>query len=198
MSIAGFQQALSDLIASPQRCLRLRAGDQAGLEGYELSERERRRLAAVVLQPGMSVSCSIYRANRLTPIAGGLPCSCTALGDALPAEIEAFWAAEATDMQFGREVERFGRFLGERLRSGGLECRYLDEVLSFELALNRLRHEEGASTVRFAHDPVPLLEALTEGRVPGAVATGSYEVVLEANAGDIRVWVASESGTASG
>ena len=68
MSIAAFQQALCDLIASPRLCRELRAAPDGVLAHYELTERERTRLMQAVRQPGMSTNCTLYRSNRVTPI----------------------------------------------------------------------------------------------------------------------------------
>ena len=187
MSVADFQRALSALISSPQLCLRLRAGEEGVLAAYELSERERRRLEAVVRQPGMSVSCSICRANRLTAIASGLPFTCLLLGDELAPLLDRFWDEEQGDMQFGPEVERFGRFL--EVEPALLRGPYIQEVLAFELALNAMRHRDGTATVPFGHDPRALLGALAAGRIPAAVESAEHDVVVCARAGEVTVRV---------
>ena len=65
MSVASFQQALCDLIASPRLCRALRAAPEEVLANYELSARERARLCEVVWQRDMlRRDCSLYRANR--------------------------------------------------------------------------------------------------------------------------------------
>jgi hypothetical protein len=187
VSVADFQRALSALIASPRLCLQLRAGEEGVLAAYELSERERRRLETVVRQPGMSVSCSIYRANRLTAVASGLPFTCLLLGDGLAPLLDRFWDGEQGDMQFGPEVERFGRFLEAELAL--LPGPYLEEVLAFELALNALRNRDGTARVHFGHDPRAVLGALAEGRIPAAVESVGHDVVVSGRAGEVTVRV---------
>jgi len=93
MSVASFQQALCDLIASPRLCLALRANPQDTLAGYQLSARERTRLMEVVWQRGMSTNCTLYRSNRVTPIYTLLNFTCRALGDQLAAVLDEFWDA---------------------------------------------------------------------------------------------------------
>ena len=68
MSVASFQQALCDLIASPSLCRALRSDPDDVMANYELSDRERRRLVEAVWQRGMSTNCSLYRSNRVTPL----------------------------------------------------------------------------------------------------------------------------------
>ena len=118
MSLDGFQRALADAVASPSRCLELRR-DGSILENYELDDRERRRLLAIVGHEGMSHNCTLYRANRLTPLARSLPRTCALLGDRLLPELEAFWAREPnTEIQFKLEAERFAHYLSERCNEG--------------------------------------------------------------------------------
>ena len=115
MSLEAFQQAVGDLVASPRRCVELRH-DASLLDTYALDGRERRRLLAMVENAGMSHNCTLYRANRLTPIARSLPRTCVLLGARLATELEAFWtAAPDSELQFKREAERFAVFLTERL-----------------------------------------------------------------------------------
>jgi hypothetical protein len=118
MSLDGFQRALADAVASPSRCLELRR-DGSLLETYDLDDRERRRLLAVVGHEGMSHNCTLYRANRLTPLARSLPRTCALLGARLMPELEAFWARKPnTEVQFKLEAERFAHYLSERCNEG--------------------------------------------------------------------------------
>jgi hypothetical protein len=118
MSLDAFQQAIADLVASPSMCVAVRGGAPL-LDAYQLDAREKRRLLAMVEHRGMSQNCTLYRANRLTPIARSLPRTCVMLGSRLAAELEAFWAAEPdSELQFKREAERFGGFLLKRLQAG--------------------------------------------------------------------------------
>ena len=92
MSIAEFQRAFADLIASPERCVALREGNADVLADYDMTRREKRRLEAMVQHEAMSVNCSLYRVNRLIPVYSVLPHSCRLLGDRLMVELDAFWA----------------------------------------------------------------------------------------------------------
>jgi len=191
MSVASFQQALCDLIASPRLCLALRANPQDTLAGYQLSARERTRLMEVVWQRGMSTNCTLYSSNRVTPIYTLLNFTCRALGDQLAAVLDEFWdAKEYQDGQFHSEIERFSAFLRQRIADGGIRSPFAAELLQFELALNALefvprksllrefanlaplrpdtpcRLHPLARLVHFRHDPEIVLEAAAHGVMP--------------------------------
>jgi hypothetical protein len=107
-----FQRALADLTASPSLCRQVRAEPQRLRERYDLTDREWRRLVAIVASKGMEANCILYRANRLAPVALNLPETCAALGDDLNRLISAYWETEAiTDVHFLVEADRFCRFL---------------------------------------------------------------------------------------
>ena len=139
MSLEAFQQALADLVASPHLCVKVRH-DASFLDSYALDARERRRLLAMVRHPGMSHNCTLYRANRLTPIARSLPRTCVRLGPRLAAELESFWLAEPnSELQFKREAERFAQFLLQRLRPGSPEDASIVDDIHAELKSLGLR-----------------------------------------------------------
>jgi hypothetical protein len=128
-------RALADAVASPQRCLELHR-DGSLLENYDLDNRERRRLLAIVGHEGMSHNCTLNRANQLTPLARSLPRTCDLLGDRLMPELEAFWAREPnTEVQFKQEAERFAHYLSERCNEGAFGvAEELAAVLCVELS----------------------------------------------------------------
>src|SRR5258708_39790890 len=66
---AGFAQALADLVASPPLCREVRAHPSRLSECYELTDLELRRLVDMANQRGMVCNCTLYRANRLAPLA---------------------------------------------------------------------------------------------------------------------------------
>ena len=200
MSLAGFQRAMCDLIADPDLCLRLRREPASVLDRYALDERERRRLLTIVRQPGMSVSCTLYRSNRIIPLHTRLPYSCALLGERFGPEVTEFWEQKAAEAGFGAEVENFAAFLRERLASAALESPYLLETLGFELAfdqlrlaprrrlLDQIRGREPTGrwglnpllrVVRFDHDPSVLLGELADKRVPRGVPAGTFYLALD-------------------
>ena len=133
MSLEQFQRAFADLVASPPFCLAVQSSPEL-LDDYTLTWRERERLQAMASHPGMSHNCTLYRANRLTPIARCLPATCLHLGPRLRAEFDNFLAtSDAFDLQFRGEAERFGRYLGARLACGAIEDPELRRCLDREL-----------------------------------------------------------------
>ena len=191
MSIAAFQQALCDLIASPRLCLALRSAPDGVLADYDLSARERVRLMEVVRQRGMSTNCTLYRSNRVTPIYTLLNYTCRSLGDQFKTLLDQYWEMKHfQDNQFHSEVERFGAFLRQRLADGTISSPFTAELLQFELALNALefsprkellreleklppaqpdtpcRLHPLARIVRFRHDAATLLAAAARGVMP--------------------------------
>ncbi len=208
MALRDFQRAMCDLVADPELCLRLRQAPPTVLDRYELDERERWRLEEVVRQPGMSVNCSLYRANRIAPLHSSLPYSRVLLAERFGEQVSAFWRAQPAQLHFEPEVEAFGGFLRERIENGEAENPYLLETLEFELAFNALRlaprrrllaelRERQPSAawnrhplirvVRFSHDPGVLLEALADGRVPEDLAEDDHYLVLDARGDPMRL-----------
>jgi hypothetical protein len=214
MSLKTFQRALADLIASPALCRALRADPQPVIGQYELSPREARRLIDVVWQRGMSVNCTLYRVNRITPIYTLLPRTCFLLAGDLTRQVDLFWADyERTDLQFKHEIGCFAEFIRGRLRSGAIVDPYLSEVLEFEVAANALRFlprrqikeqiaqlrsedEQGEvrlhplmRVVRFDHEPAELLQSLTEMRPPHSISAphGEYYLLLDVSGEELEV-----------
>jgi hypothetical protein len=213
VSLAAFQRALCDLIASPSLCLALRADAETTLAAYELSPRERDRLTTVVRQRGMSTNCTLYRSNRITPIYTLLPFTCRSLGDQFGALINQYWAQEIyKDGQYKSEIERFGTFLRQRMAADAVISPFARELLAFELARNALefgprrdvlrqladlpaldsdkpcRLHPLARLVRFQHDPAVVLAAFARGGVPPAdLPAAEAFVVLSVADGDLKV-----------
>ena len=110
--LADFQQALADLVASPALCRQARSDPACLSARYRLTKREFDRLAAMVLQPGMKCNCTVYRANRLAPLALNLNHFCKALGDQLTPLVEEFWQQyPETSVNFLEECRRFCTFV---------------------------------------------------------------------------------------
>jgi hypothetical protein len=213
MSLASFQRALCDLIASPSLCLALRADAEATLVDYELSSRERKRLITVVRQPGMSTNCTLYRSNRITPIYTLLPFTCRSLGAQFGTLINQFWQEENyKDGQFKSEVDRFSVFLRRCIAVGTVGSPFVDELLAFELArialefsprkdvLRKLadlppleadkpcRLHPLARLVRFQHDPAIVLGVFARGALPPVdLPAAESFVVLSVADGDLKI-----------
>jgi len=206
LTLRAFQHALSELVASPASCLDVRAGRGEFFGRFDLSQSEKQRLREVVWQQGMSVSCSMYRSNRVTPIYTLLNFTCFLLGDKLKEELEGYWASsELIDLQYKEEIERFGQYLKRRIHDGAIKSQFVEEVLDFELAMNELQFvprkrlleqirntqsERGSDLfqlsplvriVRFRHEPFELLDLLRQGHMPvNEVPKGKFILLLDA------------------
>jgi len=209
VSVAGFQRALADMVASPALARAVARRDERALGAYELTPRDRARLEAVAAQPGMEVSCTLYRANRLTPIAMLLPYTCFVLGERMKPIAERFWDGSRTDLQFRSEIERFAAFVRGLAAAGELDEPLLEEVLAFELATNDLRflprrqlaaaapanRDAGrvrlhplVRLVRFRHEPEALLARLAAAEpLPYELADGDFPLVLVAGSEELEV-----------
>lgn len=188
MSLLSFQQALAALIASPELCVEARQWPDKVFSPYDLTDRERKRLETVVFQRGMSVNCTLYRVNRITPIYTLLPYTCLLLGGRLMPLATAFWeACRQSDLQFKREIELFTDYVEKQINEGQLQILYLPEILRMETAINALKflpkQQDAASCVRyipFEHEPGPLLEALSALRIPEEIpATGNWVLIID-------------------
>jgi hypothetical protein len=117
--LADFQQAFADLVASPDLCNAVRANPMVLRESYRLTDREAGRLVGIVNHPGMACNCTLYRANRLAPLAMNLPGLLNALGPDLRAVLDEFWRQyRNTDVHFYVESHRFCRFVQRELECG--------------------------------------------------------------------------------
>ncbi|HEV2891843.1 MAG TPA: hypothetical protein VGX28_15835 [Frankiaceae bacterium] len=115
MTLGAYQNALADLVASPDAVRAVRAGDHAVLDGYDLTPRERARLVTVAGSPRMATNCMLYRAHRTVPLARLLPRTVAALGERMRATVDAFWAATPdTLIQFEDEARAFAAFVAGR------------------------------------------------------------------------------------
>jgi hypothetical protein len=114
-----FQQALADLVASPEFCQQVRANPVLLRERYELSEREYERLVKMVNQKAMALNCMLYRANRLAPIAMNVHEFCTRLGPRLgPLLSEYSIRYPNTNVHFYLECYRFCQFVLSKVSEG--------------------------------------------------------------------------------
>lgn len=147
MTLAAFQRALTDLTASPAMCRFVRHDPDWLTQAYDLTERERDRLAGIASSPGMEANCILYRANRLAPVALNCPDLCAALGDDLTRLISAYWEAEpTTNVHFLVETERFCAYLEGRADLSpaaltALACEH-----------DKIRHRLAASAARADED----------------------------------------------
>jgi hypothetical protein len=97
-----------------------------------------------------------------------------ALGEeALRTILSAFWERVPPQFYATTEAEKFAEFL----ESLDLRVPHLSRVLAFERALLATAMDDQSRIVHFDFDPVPLLRALAEGRLPEiAGQPGSFEI----------------------
>lgn len=193
MSIAEFQRAFADLIASPERCVALREGAEDVLAGYDMTPRERTRLATMVHDESMSVNCSLYRVNRLVPVYSVLPHSCRLLGDRLMDELDAFWAASRhATLQYRWESWRFGLWLEERIAARRLPGGPVEDAIRLEMAMFDVQAaQRGGSgsrrrVVLLRYDPDELLDPAIEAEDLQPLASG-VTVLIDATGQQLSV-----------
>ena len=117
--LADFQQALADLTASPELCIAVRADAGLLISRYSLTEREAQRLLGIVRHTGMSCACTVYRMNRVAPLAMNLRETLRALGPALRPLMSEYWREHPRGhAHFFIESHRFCRWLRQRLEAG--------------------------------------------------------------------------------
>jgi hypothetical protein len=204
MSLQDFQRALSDLVMSPGLRTRVAEQPESGLAAYELSERERRRLAAVARDPGLRTGMLLHRGFRLSMLSNTIPRTCRLLGPSgLKALVHAYWSDHPPQsMLYVQEAGRFADYAFARLADGTYEHPFLREVLETEMAVLILGKGSGAwepparaavperprlhplcRVVAFRHDPDAVLQALDAGRSLDGLAAGEHFLLLTATGG---------------
>jgi hypothetical protein len=189
-----FQRALADMTLDARLAAEVRTRGAVALAGYELSERERRRLEAVARQDGMSLNCSLARANRFGSIHNVFPMTCVLLERHLRELLDELWRGRRPDnYQLAGEEAEFAALVEGKIAREELAVEYLEEVFGYEkicweLAL-QLRCGETAAverTLRFHHDPRTLLDALSRLQAPPAgLPTRDYAVTVRLEQGDL-------------
>lgn len=194
MSLAEFQRALCDMTLDPLFATSVVRSGSSSLAAYQLSDREKGRLVDVVRQPGMSVNCTLARANRFAPIADAFPLTCSLFKPQLRGLLDELWSIHRPgNYQLAGEADAFARFLEEKISRGELDYAYAEEVFRYESAawelIQTLRSSmldpepeskgEKCATVRFRHDPRILVPCLERDEAPPAeLPTGNYLVRL--------------------
>ena len=118
-----FQQALAEITASPALCLAVRRDPALLEQRYRLKARERSQVVGVANHPSMECTCSLYRANRLAPLARNLPTTLADLADPLTPLLTQYWDAHPWPLRYGAlESERFCRWLEQQEDQLGLSA----------------------------------------------------------------------------
>jgi len=168
MSARDFQLAFARLIASPETCCKVLTAEEPFLARFDLTDKEKLRLHAIVRQKGISACCSLYRMNRVTPVYSQLSNTSTLLGNTLIPLVQEFWQhLTEPSLQFREEVLGFGHFVMDRIDAGLTRIPYLKEVLQLEMAMNELSYlpEGECRTLKFEHDIFCVLQAVAAGRL---------------------------------
>jgi uncharacterized protein (UPF0276 family) len=131
--------------------------------------------------PGVAVLRSLVGSVRAGKVATSLKLTTRllllALGeDAVRAVFEDFWRRVPSQLAASEEGRRFAAYLQDHPPEG---VPYLAEVLAFELAAARVLMGGRPEVVAVGYDLVPVIAALREGRLPGAVQTGAYAVTVD-------------------
>ena len=88
--------------------------------------------------------------------------------------LRVFWKTIPPEPFATQEAHNFGSFL----MSQSLCISHLNEVLAFELASHQVLMHGQPRAVRFTCDPLPLLTALGEGRLPDIFNKGEFELTI--------------------
>lgn len=131
--------------------------------------------------PGVAVVRRLVGSVRAGKVATSLKLTTRllllALGeDALQVVFEDFWRRVPSELTASEEGRRFAAHLAAHPPEG---VAYLDEVLAFELAATRVLVGLRPEVLRLDCDLVSVIAALREGRLPGTVRSGAYEVTVE-------------------
>jgi hypothetical protein len=156
--LAEFQQALADLTASPELCIRVRQDPEILRHDYELTEREWNRLTAIVMHSGMQCACIVYRANRLAPLAMNIPRTCKALGSDLREIVSEFWESfPESNVHFFVETDRFCQFLAAKIAEGRTFAPEVAALLAEDSAMITAALEESYTEGRESPSPAELV-----------------------------------------
>lgn len=163
MSLLGFQQALSELVMSPEFCSTVKTDPEQTLSAFDLTPLEYQRLAILATQPGLSIGTMIHRSFRLSMIVHTLPKTCMLLEfHGLKEIMHWYWRTQLPrNFYFEQEAARFGEFMFAQLKQGLIQSEFLEEILRFELAvlsLEKLGSREFLAGSRGKKDSFSLLE----------------------------------------
>jgi hypothetical protein len=199
MSTVEFQRALCDLTLNPRLAASL-LHSGAALRAYDLTPIESSRLEAVVRQRGMSLNCTLARANRFAPIADAFPLTCSLLKPQLRALLDELWSGHRPEgYQLSGEVEAFATFIRARLADGTIEHPYAEEVFGYDSAawslIQSLRTASSnpsaseqrthTASVCFRHDPHAIVPPLERDEIPPPGLPAREYVVTFVLRGDV-------------
>lgn len=142
----------------------------------------------MVNDPSMSVNCTLYRVNRLTPLYSVMPLTCRLLGERLQSELDAFWGPiQDATLQYGTEARRFADWLLRRIESGALPGGPVEDAIQFELAAYEVRTAPREALDAEAGDPRQRLLRFRH-RVESVLAGDNAAELMEGTLSDEQ-WV---------
>lgn len=113
------QQALVDLTSSPELVDEVRADPAILRARYQLTDREATRLLAIARHRGMAAACTVYRMNRLSPLAMNLRETLRAIGPGLRDLMSTYWRDHPRGhAHFFLESARFAGWLRDQIAAG--------------------------------------------------------------------------------
>jgi hypothetical protein len=130
--------------------------------------------------PGIPLVRGLIQEFRASMVVGVYRLSCRLMMLALSPDIfrailEDFWAHEPPRQYSASEAEAFMAYL----RAKNLRLPQLAKVMEFERAAMDTILERKPHVVRFSADPFPMLNALSQGRLPDVIPQeGAYEIEL--------------------
>ena len=146
--------------------------------------------------PGVSLLRDLVFELRASALASTLKLTCRLLllrlGEEGFRSLLADYADQVTPHAFASdEAEAFGRFLN----AADVDVPHLREVLAFELSVVATLIDGIPRSTRFEFEPISLLRALGEGRLPGPVAPGLFEIEVtgDESTGDLDEYLARAS-----
>lgn len=153
MSLLSFQQALSELVMSPEFCSKVKNDFEQALSAFDLTPLEHQRLAILATQPGLGIGTMIHRSLRLSVLVSTLPKTCTVLESQNFKEImHEYWRTQLSrNFYYKQEATRFGEFIFAQLKQGKIQNEFLEEILRFELAelsLTRVTYKQVSDNKR--------------------------------------------------
>ena len=199
MSLAQFQAAFAAMALNPRLAGRVRRTGAQALSAYDLTPKELRRLESVSRQPGMSLTCTLARANRFGPLHDAFPRTFVLLEPVLRELLDELWSGDRPhNYQLTGEDAAFAEFIEQKLTAGELQTEYLREIFllektCWELAM-KFRHAESATSgetswiVPFEHRPGDLLDCLDSfERPPASLPRGDYQVRIRLVNGELQL-----------
>jgi hypothetical protein len=130
--------------------------------------------------PGVDLMRKLIHEFRGSMLVNTLTLTCRLLMLCLGTEafdrlLDAFFRKHPPPLFASIEAATFADYLREEVQQ---PVQHLTEILAFESAVLRAILDGERPVVAFDRDPVLLLRALSEGRLPGPIPPGSYEIEI--------------------